>query len=125
MSIRGVAWLGLVSDRPETRAFYRETLGLEQVAEDASYAFFKIDDRARLEVLASDTQTARRHKPGAPVFGFLVDDVEAALDEVRSKGYAADGTIHEWHDETEAHRWTYLEDPEGHVLQLVDVRPLS
>ena len=30
-----------------------------------------------------------------------------------------------WHDETEVHRWTYLEDPEGHILQLVDVRPLS
>jgi catechol 2,3-dioxygenase-like lactoylglutathione lyase family enzyme len=125
MRIRGLAWLGVVSDRPETRAFYREALGLEQLAEDASYAYLKIDERARLEVLASDTQTARRHRPGAPVFGFLVDDVEAALDEVRAKGYPVEGTIHEWRDDTEVHRWTYLQDPEGHILQLVDVRRSS
>jgi catechol-2,3-dioxygenase len=125
LGVRGVVWIGLVSDRPETRAFYRDVLGLEPVVEDATHTDFAVGERDRLEVLASDTRTARRHRQGAPAFGLLVDDLEASLDQVRSNGYPVGGEIHRWQDHAEAYRWAYLEDPEGHVLQLIDVRPLS
>ncbi len=125
MNVRGVAWIGLVGDRPETRAFYRDALGLRPIDEETAYATFAIDARARLEVLASGSRTAGRFRAGASMFGLLVDDVESAIAELRERGHAVDGGIHEWHDDTEVHRWTYLEDPEGHILQLVEVRPVA
>ena len=122
MDVRGVAWLGLIGDHPATRAFYRDLLGLEVVEEGPDHVQFVLPGGTRLEVLASHTGTGARLRAEAPAIGFLVDDVEAALADLGSAGYEAEGTLHEWRSDTETYRWTYLEDPEGHLLQLVDVR---
>lgn len=122
MKVLGIGWLGLVSDQPGTRRFYAKVLGLNLTQEKPAYAYFTLSETTHLEILSSDTRLAKRQRPGAPALGFLVEDLDSAVQEVKAAGVNLKSEIEEWRSDNEVHRWVYLEDPEGYTLLLIERR---
>src|SRR5213594_2018356 len=119
MKVSGIGWLGLVSDRAETRRFYAEVLGLDLVEDTQDYAYYSIDDTTNLEILASNTPLAGRQDRRCLAVGLLVEDLDSAVQELKAAGANLKGEIEEWESDNERHRWIYFEDPDGHTLLLV------
>ena len=119
MKVSGIGWLGLVSDRPETRRFYAKVLGLNLVEDTPAYAYYAIDETTNLEILARDTRLARIQDGCCPAVGLLVEDLDSAVRELKAAGANLKGEIEEWRSDNERHRWIYFEDPDGHTLLLM------
>jgi catechol 2,3-dioxygenase-like lactoylglutathione lyase family enzyme len=120
MKILGIGWLGLVSDRSETRQFYKEVLGLNLLEEKPAYAYYKINEKEFLEILPADSPLGRRQRNGAPAIGFLVEELDNAVKELMEAGVEFKSEIEEWRSDTEQHRWIYFEDPDGITLLLLE-----
>lgn len=120
VKVLGVGWLGLMSDKPETRQFYAEVLGLNLTEDQPTYSYFIINETTHLEVLSPDTHLTLRQHKGSPTLGFLVEDLESAVRELRVAGVSLKSEIEEWRSDNEIHRWIYFEDPEGHTLVLLE-----
>jgi len=120
VKILGIGWLGLIGDHPETRQFYAKTLGLNLVAEEPTYAYYSINETTHLEILSTGSRLANRQREGAPAVGFLVDDLDHAVQELTAAGATLKSEIEEWRSDDERHRWIYFEDPEGHTLLLLE-----
>jgi catechol 2,3-dioxygenase-like lactoylglutathione lyase family enzyme len=120
VKILGLGWLGLVSDKPETRHFYAAVLGLSLAEATPAYAYFSIDEHVYLEILASDTRLAARQRSRSPALGFLVEDLDRAVLELQAAGVHLKSAIEAWLSDGESHRWIYFEDPEGHTLLLLE-----
>jgi catechol 2,3-dioxygenase-like lactoylglutathione lyase family enzyme len=120
MKILGIGWLGLVGDHPETRRFYATVLGLSLTDDKPAYAYFTISETAHLEILSPGTRLATRQRKGSPSVGFLVEDLDSAVQELKAAGVKLKSEIEEWHSDDEFHRWVYFEDPEGHTLLLLE-----
>jgi catechol 2,3-dioxygenase-like lactoylglutathione lyase family enzyme len=121
MNIKGIAWIGIVSDQPAMRDFYQQTLNLKVLDESEKYAYYAVDAQVRLEILASHSKTAAQQSASAPAIGFLVDDIEAAYTELLANGTPICSEIKAWQSEdaTELHRWFYFEDPDGNTLLML------
>jgi hypothetical protein len=83
VKVLGIGWLGLVSDKPRTRQFYAKVLGLGLTNDEPTYSYFTINAITHLEILASDTHLAMRQRKGSPALGFLVEDPDSAVQELR------------------------------------------
>ncbi len=115
------AFLG-VTDLERAQAFYVDVLGLA-VVESNGFSL----------VLDSDGTTVRVQRveaaPGLPqtVLGWVVDDVVAAVEELRGKGVAFaryDGMDQDDHDVWSApggDRIAWFADPDGNVLSLAQL----
>jgi|GEM_PF-2648293 len=120
MNVLGVAWIGLVSDREAMRHFYSELLGLKLLEAEVGFAYYQVDEKTRLEILASHTRTATQQRADAPAIGFLVDDLESAVQHLRQANVSFMSEIQEWRSGEVIHRWIYLKDPENNVLLLLE-----
>lgn len=120
MKILGIGWLGLVSDHPETRQFYAKLLGLNLIEEKPTHSYYTINETAHLEILSASSRLANRQREGVPAIGFLVDDLDNAVQELTAAGVEFKSGIEEWQSDNERHRWIYLEDPECHTLVLLE-----
>ena len=62
--ITGIAFVGIVTQNPEMRAFCRDVLGLQVLAENPDrFTYFATDRNGRLELLAPHTNTAQHQHP--------------------------------------------------------------
>ncbi|GAB4515195.1 MAG: hypothetical protein OHK0046_18340 [Anaerolineae bacterium] len=120
MNIKGIAWIGIVSDDPEVRRFYTSTLQLQVMDEADSYAYYAVDAVTRLEILASASGTAKLQRSNAPAVGFLVDDIAASVQELKEDGVHLLTDIKEWRSGEVVHRWVYFNDPAGNTLLLLE-----
>lgn len=110
----------LTGDRAKAKAFYTGTLGLNQVGEDDySVVYDLAGTQMRLTSITG-------HVPGAhTVMGWEVDDIRAAMAELRAKGVAfemyegfgqdGDGV---WTDPGSGTMIAWFNDPEGNNLSL-------
>jgi glyoxylase I family protein len=121
MKVRGVAWLGVRTDRyAEMAQFCRDVLGLTQVHDDGRFGIFDTEDGDRVEIFG----------PGAPrgpgqfdtnevVAGFLVDDLATATREIVAGGAELLGGRND-----AAHSsWQHFRAPDGNVYELKEIRP--
>lgn len=120
MNIKGVAWLGIVSDDPAVRDFYTSILQLKLLDETDTYAYYAVDAITRLEILASASSTAKLQRSDAPAIGILVDDIESSVQELESAGVRMLTAIKEWRSGEIVHRWIYFADPAGNILLLLE-----
>lgn len=114
MKVIGVVWAGTRTDRyAETCRFFRDLLGvpLTEVAPDFSWS--RLPDSSQFEVFGpSDTEHV--HFSTGPVPEFLVDDLAAALAELRAANVEIlgepqiDGT----------NGWLHFRAPDGNVYGL-------
>ncbi|MCW5875382.1 MAG: VOC family protein [Anaerolineales bacterium] len=120
MKIKGIAWIGIVSDDSAVRDFYTHTLQLKLLDEAQDYVYYAVDEVARLEILASASRTAAQQRPDAPAIGFLVDDLDESVAELSAQGVQLLTDIKEWRSGEILHRWVYFADPGGNILLLLE-----
>jgi glyoxylase I family protein len=117
MRILGLCFAGTSTEnRAEMRAFADEVLGLPSVVLDGVEAdFFSLPDGSTFAVASPGGmgETGRS-------IGFLVDDLDAALDELRTRGIETDPEP----AVNEAMRYAHFVAPDGRLYELVEpVRP--
>ncbi|MEZ4503740.1 MAG: VOC family protein [Dehalococcoidia bacterium] len=105
---------------PAMLEFYRDTLGLapRSIRDDfASFNWQSDDpDATRLNIVVHSEVRGPSRDPLRFMLNFLVDDIEAAYDQLRALG------VHFLRPPAEEHfggRIATLEDPDGNLLQLL------
>jgi len=105
-----------VSDLKRSAGFYEKTLGLEKKYTYSSYVGFQCGN---LEIgLIPKSKTEERAELTSPSVEFLVDDVDKTYKELKDKGVKF---IKELHDEPWGGRQASFTDPDGNVLEIVQI----
>jgi predicted enzyme related to lactoylglutathione lyase len=114
MRVLGVVWVGTRTTAfPETMAFFRDVLGLPMKEVEPDVGWGRMPDSSLIEIFGpSDTE--HPHFSTGPVPEFLVDDLPAALAELRSAGVEILGTPQIKGGEG----WVHFRAPDGNVYGL-------
>lgn len=121
----------ICSDYPRSKRFYTELLGLPVIAENyrAARDSYKLDlrlpDGAQIELFSFPGAPQRPSYPearGLRHLAFAVDDVQAAADELRSKGIEVEPIRI---DEITGQRFTFFADPDDLPLELYECGPTA
>jgi predicted enzyme related to lactoylglutathione lyase len=114
MRVLGVVWVGTrTAAFAETVAFFRDVLGVPLEELEPDFGWSRMPDSSQFEVFGpSDTE--HKHFSTGPVPEFLVDDLPAALAELRAAGVEILGQpmVHG----TEG--WLHFRAPDGYVYGL-------
>jgi catechol 2,3-dioxygenase-like lactoylglutathione lyase family enzyme len=109
-------------DREAATSFYRDSLGLTLLSEDAFAAVFALNG-ATLRVSTVADWIAHEHT----IFGFGVDDVAALVTELAARGVAFirfPGFNHDasgvWTTPDQSVRVAWFKDPDGNLLSLTE-----
>jgi hypothetical protein len=122
--VTGIGWLGVGPDSvSRMRSFTIDVLGLRLVSADAEhFVELAMTDGARLELFsppaAADSPWLFASNP--VVAGFLVDDIEAARDELAQTADVE--LLGELHVMPDGHAWLHFRAPDGHVYGLTTGR---
>jgi hypothetical protein len=120
VEVKGIRWLGVGTERVSAmRSFAIEVLGLRVDGEDTDqFVELAMADGAKLELFGS---AARAESPwlfesNPVVAGFLVDDIEAARDELaRTPNVELLGDVQRLPN---GYAWQHFRAPDGHVYEL-------
>ena len=114
MRVHGVVWVGTRTEAyAETFAFFRDVLGLPLTEPEPEFGWSRMPDSSQFEIFGpSDSE--HRHFTTGPVPEFLVDDLPAALDELRSANVEILGEPHL--EGTDG--WLHFRAPDGNVYGL-------
>lgn len=105
-----------VSDLKKAVEFYEETLGLEKKYEYSSYAGFECGG---VEIgLVPRPEECKHFAPKPVAVEFLVENVEKFYEELKNKGVRF---TRELHDEPWGGRQASFTDPDGNVLEIVQI----
>ena len=86
MKVRGVVWVGTRTAAFEpTVHFFRDVLGVELEVVGPDFAWSRMPNASQLEVFGPGDRDHTDFTTG-PVPEFLVDDLPAAIDELRATG---------------------------------------
>jgi len=124
MKVLGVVWAATRTDNyAETYAFFKDLLGVPLEELEPDFGWSRLPDSSQFEIFGpADTQ--HRHFSTGPVPEFLVDDVVAALHELRAAGVEILGEPHL----EGTNGWLHFRAPDGNVYGVTAspdyVRPL-
>jgi catechol 2,3-dioxygenase-like lactoylglutathione lyase family enzyme len=105
-----------VSNLEKAAKFYGETLGLEKKYEYSSYVGFECGG---VEIgLIPKLREGEHVPPNSPSVEFLVDDVEKFYSELKRKNVKF---VKELHDEPWGGRQATFTDPDGNILEIVQI----
>jgi catechol 2,3-dioxygenase-like lactoylglutathione lyase family enzyme len=116
MKVKGLSWLGVrTAHNQEMIDFFRSVLGLRLESKESGFIVFRLPNRDVIEVIAPD-DSAHTFFTTAPVVGFLVDDVEAAMKEMEAAG------VEFFDDEVQraddGNAWAHFRAPDGNVYEI-------
>ncbi len=102
-----------VTDMERSTAFYRDTLGLEQVGDDG-FPEFQLGSNVSLYLIDMTSVGGEFTGPHSASIALRVPDVEGARAELEAKGirFAGDTRL------TPVCRMAFFHDPDGNVLML-------
>jgi catechol 2,3-dioxygenase-like lactoylglutathione lyase family enzyme len=115
VKVHGIVWAGTRTERfEETLSFFRDVLGVPLERVGPGFAWGKLPDTSQLEVFGPDHHS---EFTTGPVPEFLVDDLQAAIDDLRAAGVELLG---ETHAPTAAgdDGWVHFRAPDGNVWGL-------
>jgi catechol 2,3-dioxygenase-like lactoylglutathione lyase family enzyme len=113
MDIIKLAWVGTRTENfKPTADFFRDVLGLETDLVRAGFQVLKLSDGSKVEVFGPDSDF-NRHFTTGPVVGFLVDDVDAAAGELRTRGFEI---LLEERDAS-GNAWVHFRAPDGNIYE--------
>jgi hypothetical protein len=120
VKVRRIRWVGVRTDRvSQMRSFAVEVLGLHVVGEDTeNFVELATSDESKFELFGSgaDADSPWLFESNPVVAGFLVDDIEAARDELaRTPGVELLGDVQRLPD---GYAWQHFRAPDGHVYEL-------
>lgn len=120
MKVKGIRWIGVgTADVARMRSFAVDVLGMRVAGQDAEdFVELAMGDGTKLELFggagAADGPWLFASNP--VVAGFLVDDIEAARDELaRTPGVELLGDLRVMPD---GYAWQHFRAPDGHVYEL-------
>ena len=115
MELHRLAWVGTRTDHAdEMAAFVGDVLGLRLDFAADGFWVFKLPDGAKVEVFGPQSPH-NRHFTTGPVAGFLVDDVFAATEELRSAGVEV---VREPELDPYGNAWVHFRAPDGNLYEL-------
>jgi hypothetical protein len=116
MRVRGVVWAGTRTDAFEpTVTFFRDILGVPMEVLGPGFAFSRMPDTSQLEVFGPE-DPEHDHFTTGPVPEFLVDDLGAALDELRAAGVEILGAP----NVQGLNGWAHFRAPDGNVYGITN-----
>jgi catechol 2,3-dioxygenase-like lactoylglutathione lyase family enzyme len=112
MELKGVVWLGTRTARfDEMSAFAKDVLGLELTYSEAGQSVFELPDGDTFEIF--DAHHPGGGHPDGVAAGFLVDDAEAAVTELRDAGVEVTEVCR-----AGEFRWAYFRAPDGNLYEV-------
>ena len=115
MRVLSLVWVGTrTSEYTATVAFFRDVLGLGVHASETDFAVLDVADGATVEVFAPESRY-NQHLTH-PVAGFLVTDLESAVEELQAAG--AEIVLPVQHGEPRS--WVHFRAPDGFVYELAE-----
>jgi catechol 2,3-dioxygenase-like lactoylglutathione lyase family enzyme len=120
MEVKGIRWVGVGTDRvSRMRSFAIDVLGLRVAGEDSDdFVELTMGDGTKLELFGSSevADGPWLFASNPVVAGFLVDDIEAARDELaRTPDVELLGELRVMPD---GYAWQHFRAPDGHVYEL-------
>ena len=120
MQVKGIRWLGVGTEKVSAmRAFAIEVLGLRvDGADTEDFVVLGMDDGGKLELFGATavTDSPWLFEANPVVAGFLVDDIEAARDELARTPNVE--LLGELHVRSDGYSWQHFRAPDGHVYEL-------
>ena len=108
-----LAWVGTRTDNFQpTVDFFQDVLGLQPDLNLPGFQVLKLPDGSKVEVFGPDTEM-NRHFTTGPVIGFLVDDVDAAASELRTRGIEI---VYDAKDDS-GNSWVHFRAPDGNIYE--------
>ena len=108
-----LAWVGTRTENfQQTADFFRDLMGLRSGLDRPGFRVLKLPDGSKVEVFGPDTDM-NRHFTTGPVAGFLVDDVRAVADELRSHGVEILLT----EEDDRGNAWVHFRAPDGNIYE--------
>ena len=120
MNVEGITWHAIVLEAEPfaaTKALMTETFGLAPAMETEGVVLFIMPNGTMLELHAPQTVPDYGFNEGGVVFGFRVDDVEAASAAVEAAGCELLGQITRV-EEMVGFAYRHFRDPDGRVYGL-------
>jgi Glyoxalase-like domain len=120
VEVKAIRWLGVGTERvSEMRSFAIEVLGLEIAGEDTGdFVELTTGDGSKFELFgpAARADSPWLFESNPVVAGFLVDDIEAAREELaRTPNVELLGELRTLPD---GYAWQHFRAPDGHVYEL-------
>lgn len=114
MKVQGLVWVGTRTDRFDaTVAFFRDVLGVPLDVVSSGFAWSRMPNTSQLEIFDSSDRE-HQHFTTGPVPEFLVDDLAAAMAELRDAGVEILGKPVMRENEG----WLHFRAPDGNVYGL-------
>jgi predicted enzyme related to lactoylglutathione lyase len=114
MRVLGIVWVGTRTDAfDETVGFFRDVLGVPMEVIAPDFGWSRMPDSSQLEVFGPGDDEHRHFSTG-PVPEFLVEDLPAALEELRAAGVEVLGEPHV----EGSNGWLHFRAPDGNVYGL-------
>jgi glyoxylase I family protein len=120
-----------VTDLDRSKQFYREILGLKEIARPAfpfPGAWFEVGDTQHLHLIVHDDATFRAPHKGIDTrdvhFAVRVPSYQSALEFLRAKGYSQNLDDRDFHKmeikpkPTAGYPQIYIIDPDRHVIEI-------
>jgi catechol 2,3-dioxygenase-like lactoylglutathione lyase family enzyme len=108
-----LAWVGTRTENfQQTADFFRDLMGLRSELDRPGFRVLKLPDGSKVEVFGPDSDM-NRHFTTGPVAGFLVDDVRAVADELRS--YGVEILLTE--EDESGNAWVHFRAPDGNIYE--------
>jgi catechol 2,3-dioxygenase-like lactoylglutathione lyase family enzyme len=115
MSLKGLGWLGVRTDRfEETVSLYRNLFGLDPFHENETSARFRLGDGTELHVYGP-ADTDHEFFGTAPVVGLVVDDVPALRRRMEAAGVEFLTPV----ERAGRTAWCHLRGPDGNVYEII------
>ena len=125
MNVEGITWHAIVLD-PEpfaaTKALMTETFGLTPAWETEGFTFFMLPNGTMLDLYKPQAIPDYGLNDGGLVFGFRVDDIEAASEAVEAAGCELLGEITRLDLEGMAYAYRHFRGPDGRVYGLNEMK---
>jgi hypothetical protein len=120
VEVKRIRWLGVRTDRvPLMRSFALEVLGLHVAGEDTEqFVELATGDGSKFELFGAgaDAKSPWLFESNPVVAGFLVDDIEAARDELTRRPDVE--LLGELQVLPDGYAWQHFRAPDGHVYEL-------
>ncbi len=117
MRIEGVSWVGVRTDHYAAMArFFRDVVRLQAVLEQHDFVVFRMPNGDQVEIFGPDGPSSpEQFAHGEVVAGLLVDDIEAATEELRRAGIELIGGRQ---GSASGYSWQHFRAPDGKVFEL-------
>jgi catechol 2,3-dioxygenase-like lactoylglutathione lyase family enzyme len=115
MNLGWPRWVGVVAeDLDAQRRFYRDVLGLAEVAAGPGWVQFDFGDAGVLELIQRSTEP--QYDQARYQIGYTVADLASARHELVSRGVQPVTEIEG--DAATGGRWCYFRDAEGNIFEI-------